>query len=345
MTIQVVNPLDIPDWDELILSFPEYSFFHTTYWAKVLSGYYNYRPLYFTRQDEGRITAIVPIMEVNSRLTGKRAVSLPFTDSCEPLKKAQVNFDEVFEQIKREGEKRGWKYIELRGGDNLLGPVPAFQIFFGHSLNLESGEKEVIAGFRNSTKRNMKKALQSGVTITIGKSLEAMVSYYRLHTRTRKRHGLPPQPFGFFETVFYQVMAQGKGIVILASYNQKVIAGAVFLFFGNKIIYKFGASDFNYQELRANNLIMGEAIRWACRGGFKHFDFGRTEADNQGLRQFKSGWGTKEREIKYFRYNFSRKAFVPGSSNANSSLSHLVFKTLPEPVLTLLGRVFYRHMG
>jgi hypothetical protein len=90
---------------------------------------------------------------------------------------------------------------------------------------------------------------------------------------------------------------------------------------------------------------MGEAIRWACREGFKHFDFGRTEADNQGLRQFKSGWGTKEKEIKYFRYNFSRKAFVPGSDKSNSRLSHRVFKTLPEPVLKILGRVFYRHMG
>jgi lipid II:glycine glycyltransferase (peptidoglycan interpeptide bridge formation enzyme) len=191
----------------------------------------------------------------------------------------------------------------------------------------------------------MKKARQSGVSITIGKNREAMASYYKLHTRTRKRHGLPPQPYGFFETILSEVMSRDKGIVVLASFNQKVIAGAVFLFFGNKIIYKFGASDINYQELRANNLVMGEAIRWACGEGFKHFDFGRTEADNPGLRQFKSGWGTKEREIKYFRYNFSRKAFVSGMEKSNSHLSHRVFKTLPEPVLILLGRVLYKHMG
>jgi hypothetical protein len=343
--LKVVNPLDIPDWDDLILSFPEYSFFHTSNWVKVLSGYYDYRPLYFTRRDEGQVTAIVPLMEVNSRLTGKRGVSLPFTDVCEPLIRENADIDEVFKQIKGEGEKRAWKYVELRGGDNLLGSVPVFQTFFGHTLDLTPGEKEVMAGFRNSTKRNMNKARQSGVSITMGKNPEAMTAYYRLHTRTRKRHGLPPQPYGFFETIFSEVIGRDKGIVALASYNQKVIAGAVFLFFKNKIIYKFGASDFNYQELRANNLMMGEAIRWGCGEEFKHFDFGRTEADNQGLRQFKSGWGTKEKEIKYFRYNFFRKAFVPGSDKSNSLLSHRVFRSLPVPVLNFLGRVFYKHMG
>jgi hypothetical protein len=345
VTLKVVNPLDIPNWEELILAFPEYSIFHSAPWSSVLSGSYNYQPLYFTLRDGSRVSAVVPLMEVDSRLTGKRGVSLPFTDSCEPMITEQVSFDEVFEQIKKEGQKRNWNFIELRGGENFLGPVQPFQTFYGHTLNLDPGEKELRARFRTSTSRNMKKAFQSGVRVSMEKKSEAIEEYFRLHALTRKRHGLPPQPFKFFKNIFSQIIAQGKGIIALASYQQKVIAGAVFLFLKHKVIYKFGASDFKYQELRANNLVMGEALCWACREGFKDFDFGRTETDNPGLRQFKKGWGTQEREIKYFRYNLLCNAFVSESGRVNSRLSRQLFKILPKPILNILGRVFYRHMG
>ncbi len=301
--------------------------------------------MYFAAIENGHFSVLVPLMEVNSFITGKRGVSLPFTDSCEPLINSLVDFNELFEQIKGEGKKRDWQYVELRGGDGFLGTVPANLTYFGHALSLEKGEKEVMANFRNSTKRNMKKSLQAGVKISIERNPEAMMAYHQLHRLTRKRHGLPPQPYKFFESVFKQVVGRSQGIVILASYEQKVIAGAVFLFMGDKIIYKFGASDLKYQELRANNLVMGEAVRWACREGFRHFDFGRSEPKNQGLRQFKDGWGTREKEIKYYRYDLKKGAFVGPSKSAFTRMANQIFDRLPEPVLNLLGRVFYKHMG
>jgi len=49
---------------------------------------------------------------------------------------------------------------------------------------------------------------------------------------------------------------------MLASHKGKNIASAVYFHFGDKAIYKYGASDRKYQHLRANNLVMWEAIRW-----------------------------------------------------------------------------------
>lgn len=39
---------------------------------------YGYLPLYFLKE-KGRLSAVIPMMEVVSILTGRRAVSLPFT--------------------------------------------------------------------------------------------------------------------------------------------------------------------------------------------------------------------------------------------------------------------------
>ena len=42
--IQIINPLQISDWDEIILSHPDYSLFHTKGWVKTIQDTYHYEP-------------------------------------------------------------------------------------------------------------------------------------------------------------------------------------------------------------------------------------------------------------------------------------------------------------
>jgi hypothetical protein len=115
LPIKIIDPTVFPSWDEMLLGTPGASFFHSAAWARVLSQSYGYTPLYFTVIEGGKLRALVPLMEVNSFLTGKRGVSLPFTDYCEPILEEGIAFQELFDPIIDHGKKRGWKYIELRG--------------------------------------------------------------------------------------------------------------------------------------------------------------------------------------------------------------------------------------
>ena len=45
---------------------------------------------------------------------------------------------------------------------------------------------------------NIKKALKEGVEVQLHNSFESVKSFFKLNCMTRKRHGLPPQPFKFF---------------------------------------------------------------------------------------------------------------------------------------------------
>ena len=80
-----LNPLDRPGWDDLLLSNPGSTFFHMTRWAKVLRDTYGYTPAFFARLDVGRLEALLPVMDVRSPITGKRGVSIPFTDDSSPI--------------------------------------------------------------------------------------------------------------------------------------------------------------------------------------------------------------------------------------------------------------------
>jgi GNAT acetyltransferase-like protein len=344
LNIQIINPIENPNWDELILTNNQSTFFHTAAWAKVLYESYNYKPLYFTLIEDSKLSALVPIMEIKSYLIRSRGVSLPFSDQCSLIVKNTNAFDEIFKEIIKYGKKTNWRIIYLKGNVKFLeGTIFPFVTFLTHDLDLSKTEQEIFSTFRDSTKRNIKKAVKNGVHVNIRNTLESVKEYYRLNCITRKSHGLPPQPYHFFEKIYEHIVSKKKGFVTLAIHQNRVISGAVFFHFGRQAIFKYGASNRNYLNLRPNNLVMWEAIKWHCRNGFKTFDFGRTEPENKGLLQFKRGWGVKEDILNYYKYDLLKDCFV--SKKAGLKTSYGFFKIMPEPILRLIGNILYRHVG
>jgi hypothetical protein len=89
---------------------------------------------------------------------------------------------------------------------------------------------------------------------------------------------------------------------------------------------------------------MWEAVKLYAARGFKSLCFGRTEPENEGLRQFKTGWGADEQVINYYRYDLAANAFVAGGK-AVSARANQVFSRMPIPALKAIGGLLYRHMG
>jgi hypothetical protein len=341
---RVINPLEFTGWDELLATHPGRSFFHTGSWARVLSESYRYSPHYLVAEN-GMLDGIIPFMEIRSFVTGKRGVSLPFTDYSAPIFGGEQDVQDAMHSIIRHGKASGWKYFEVRNPLLFHDSIPVFSAYYGHVLDLSTGtEESVEAGLRESTKRNIKKAVKGGVTVEGFTTEESVREFYRLNCLTRKEHGLPPQPFLFFQKIYEYIISKGFGFVALASYKGMNIAGAVCFYYGEKAIYKYGASDKVYQKLRANNLTMWEAIRLCIRYGCKSFCFGRTEPENHGLRQFKSGWGAKEQRIRYYRYDLGTDTFIRGKTYGHAFYNR-IFSAMPVPISRVVGEILYRHVG
>lgn len=340
---KVVNPMEYPGWDDIMAAHPYFSYFLTTSWARVLSEAYRYHPQYFVPSN-GKHEVVIPFMEIRSLLTGRRGVSLPFTDYFSPISSGDPVMQDWISSVIRYGKASGWKYIEIRNSVSFPDSIPVFSTYCGHNLDLSGTEESIYAGFRDSTKRNIKKAVKEGVTVTCFTTEESTREFFRLNCLTRKEHGLPPQPFIFFKKLYEHVFSRGFGFIALASYKGRNIAGVVCLHYGGKAIYKYGASDREYQHLRANNLAVWEAIRLCIRHGCKSFSFGRTEPGNHGLMQFKSGWGTKEETIRYYRYDLKTDAFVRGQPYGRAFYNK-IFNNMPASLSRVVGEILYRHAG
>lgn len=342
--LERVNPIQYPGWDAQLAFQPGCSFFHGVSWAKVLEATYGYVPVYFIAKEEPELRSFLPLMEVNSWLTGRRAISLPFTDNCEPVCRDRFSFHMLEQKAREFGKARGWKYIEYRGGRKLFDEVPSSLSFYGHTLNLRADESHLFAGLESSVRRAIRKAQTSGVVVTISQSLEAVRTFYFLQCKTRKKHGLPPQPFSLFRNIYEYVLARDMGIVAVASYQNKPIAASLYFHFCNRAIFKYGASDERFQHLRGSNLVMWEAIKWYLRKEATELHFGRTSLANKGLRRFKLGWGTKEDKIEYFKYDLRKDQFIT-DTDVSTGWHNRIFRAMPIYLSRIAGRLLYRHFA
>lgn len=340
----LVDPLAEPEWDSRLRDCPGATFFHTQAWARALCATYGYRPTYFTIERTDGSRALLPLLEIDSWLTGRRGVGLPFTDECAPLCRDAAEFRILQKAATAHGRERGWKYLESRGGRSWWGDVPASTSFHHHRLELQPDEKVQFARTDSAVRRAIRKAEQGGLTLRNGADLATVRAFYDLMCLTRKRHGLPAQPFRFFENIQRHVLAPGWGTVFLASLGDRPVAGAVFFRFGGEAIYKFGASDERLQQLRANNLVMWEAIKWHAAQGCRLLDFGRTSLGNEGLRKFKLGWGAVERLVEYVRQDLRSDSFLVVRDTV-TGWHNRVFRALPISLSRLIGTVLYPHMA
>ncbi len=303
MEMRFVDPLAGSEWDQLVLSHPDASFFHSAAWARVLSRSYGHKPFYICFSDGGKPLALVPLMEVKSSFTGRRGVCLPFSDFCGPLFFDDCEPGIVAARLSTLALEHRWKHFEIRDGNWFDQAVEPAVEYLGHTLDLRRSAEDLFAGFSSSVRRAIRKAEQSGLTTEVSRSQESVMEFYRLHVQTRQRHGLPPQPYAFFQNIFEEVIRKGFGFVVHANLDSRCVAGAIFFQFGRRAIYKFGASEAASQAARGNNLVMWEGIRFLARSGCESLHFGRTSLTNEGLRRFKLGWGTTEELIRYFQWD------------------------------------------
>jgi hypothetical protein len=338
-----MDPTADENWDSDLTSCPGATFFHTAAWARVLKSTYNYTPVYFEIRNSGRLEALLPMMEVNSWLTGRRGVSLPFTDECGPICAGPGTYQCLYQEAVSYGRARRWKFVECRGGLSLnLGATPSVS-YRGHRLALTPDDDGLLERCGSATRRAVRKAEQNGLSIEFSRELEAVRAFYELFCRNRKRLGVPPQPFDFFSNIQRHVLDKNLGWVVLARQGKRPIAGAIYFNFCKTAIYKFGASDERFLHLRGNNLVMWEAIKHYCHEGFEFLEFGRTSLSNLGLHRFKHSWGTTEYCINYMRHDLHNGKFSVVSDSAANSRTHFLGH-LPAPVFKLVGSLFYKHM-
>jgi hypothetical protein len=320
--------------------------FHTPGWLEALKRTYGYEPVaYTTTPPDTALTDGVAFCRVDSWITGRRLLSLPFSDHCEPLVDRLEDLEAILDTLKLDSPRGGWKYVEIRPRTTYAGPPAALapsQTFHFHSLDLTPTLEEIFRRFhKDSIQRKIRRAEREELTYEEGRGEALLAKFYQLLLRTRQRHHLPPHPLVWFRNL---TECLGESLKIrVASKGGQPIASVLTLAFKDVVVYKYGCSDERFHNLGGMQLLFWNSIRDGKMTGAREFDLGRSDSDNSGLVTFKDRWGAARSQLTYWRY--PARSASPGASDWRMQVAKKIFARMPDRLLTAAGRMLYQHIG
>lgn len=347
MTVYKVDPLHDSRWPLFLEQHPEASIFHTPGWLEALRRTYGYEPIVYTTSSPGQdMTNGVVFCSVNSKLTGRRLVSVPFADHCQPLADNSADLRELLDTIEEERSSQQWKYVELRPLSPTLGLSPTkfaqSDTFYFHKLALHPSQNELFRSFHKScVQRQIRRSERAELTYEEGRSPTLLSHFYRLLLLTRRKHQIPPQPISWFRNL---IDCLGDSLTIRVAFkNGQPAASILTLFYNDCCVYKYGCSDARFNGAAATVQLFWRAITDAKARGAREFDMGRCAVDNKGLTTFKEHWSASRASLVYYRFPATLHNHV--SVRRHTKLAQHIFANAPDWILTTLGKLLYKHVG
>ncbi len=332
------------EWDDYAASRDSGTPFHLSSWIRVLEDTYGFDPMCLALTGAGgRIRGILPLFSVRGPLGGIRIVSAPFSDYCGPILDSADDAGALAEYLAGH-VANGARYLEIRGGAPIREDWPVLHEYKRHVLELDRDPEAVYDRFNRKTIRySIRKAEKDGIGIVRSGTMDGVEKFYRLNVLTRKKHGVPSQPWAFFRNLHERMFSDGTAFVLLACRRGKVLAGGLFFRFRDTVYYKYNASDPECLKTHTpNHLLAWSAIRDACGEGCRYFDFGRTSVRNAKLARYKEMWGAAGVDLPY-RYYPKIGGVNAGAGGASYNVLTGIWKRLPAVVAEEVSRHVFRY--
>lgn len=347
--VQAICPLADDRWDRFVRACKTSSVFHTRGWLEALHRTYGYEPVIFSASSEkGAIENSIPFCRVDSWLTGRRLVSLPFSDHCDVLITDPGAAESLFVTLEEQLISENLHYVEIRSRVPLNTRRPLTRLdeaYYLHQLDLEPRLSTLFSNcHKDSTQRKIRRAEREGLRYEEGRSTSHLNTFYELLFLTRKRHQVPPQPRKWFENL---AASMGHALKVRVAFKNHDPAAAILtLRHRNTLLCKYACSDARFHPSGAMHFLIWRAIQEARQEGLGVFDFGRSAMNNQGLVTFKDRWGCRRSNITYSRYLMPGHGFEGTRNDPRlERLARRVVSFLPDRAFRTVGEMFYKHIG
>jgi hypothetical protein len=332
-------------WSKLVERHPKSSVFHSTNWLRALQAVYCYEPIAVTTcSPDVPLTNGLVFCRVKSWLSGRRLVSLPFSDHCEPLVDSTEQLETLLTNMKARIKQERSKYFEIRPIS--AEPRGSYDVsrmanYYFHNLDLRPTTEQLFHNFhKDCIQRKIRRAEREKLQYEEGASDELLLKFYRLLVMTRRRQYLPPQPLAWFRGL---IAAFGANLKIrVASKHDRPIAAILTLSHKKTMVYKYGCSNVAFNNLGGTPFLFWRTIQEAKDRGFEQLEMGRSDMDNQGLVAFKERLGASRRSISYWRYP---QTDLHDSGGWKIKIAKRTVPLMPDLALETVGKLLYRHIG
>ncbi len=346
--VRVINPRTDPRWAEFVQRHPRASLFHSPAWLSALAQTYGYDSLAWTTAREGTsLSNGLVFCAVESWLTGRRLVSLPFSDHCEPLIDQEEDAAAFAVALGNALQEGRWRYIELRPKTGFALTTAAYHAtasYHFHQVDLEPSLDDLFRAFhKDSVQRKILRAEREGLRYEEGSSDEMLDRFYHLFNQMRARHSAPSPPLEWFKNLR---QCFGDAFRIRLAYkDSQAIAVMITIRHKDTLVYKYGASDLKFNRFGGVHLLYWYSVQDAKNAGLRWFDLGRTDFGQDGLVTFKNRWGAARSVLTYTRYTRTQSSARHSDWPRLTRVAKTVLSHLHPRVVSAVGDILYKHVG
>jgi hypothetical protein len=159
---------------------------------------------------------------------------------------------------------------------------------------------KLLAFFEPVRRRNIRKALKSGLTFYHSDGAEDMEFLRGLHSENISAIGGLTKPSDFFKSVRSILRCDDDYRIYIAEKSGDPIAGLLVFYYNYTVEYYIPAVSSAYRTLQPLSYLVFQAMVDAIREGYKYWNWGGTWHSQKGVYDFKKRWGTKDLPYNYY---------------------------------------------
>lgn len=169
----------------------------------------------------------------------------------------------------------------------------AYEEHLNFLIDLNRPRQAVWKAVRSNAQRNIRKAQKSGVVIEEVEDAGGVTAAYDILEQVYKRIQVPLPHLSLFQATFEVLRPKEMVKILLAKIDDKTIGALTLLIYKGVVIYWYTGALREYSSYRANDLLVWQALEWACEQGYHTFDFGGAGKPDEeyGVRDFKAKFG------------------------------------------------------
>ena len=274
---------DVPnDWQSFVDSSDLYNIFQTGQWAKAMQKAGLGILLTLARDEKDHVKGGILGIYGRYSFFGLKTIPMiqvwggPFLYNTNDKHLAEILL-RVFET---EAKKRGVISSYIRSFvplDDILVDRLNYTMEFSSLpctviIDLTRSIEEIWKKLQERGRRSIRKALKQGVSVEEGKTIDDLLTYYKISKGTAKRLKTTPVSFGVMRALWKTFSQKNNIKLFLAKHEGEPIAGVIIVRWRDKMWGWHGASLAKYWPLNANLLIHWNIIEWGVKNHLKTYD-------------------------------------------------------------------------
>lgn len=334
--ISRVLAADDAQWDAYVRQHPDGHAYHLSAWPRIIEssfGHPTYRLL--ARDSDGRITGVLPVTRLKSRLFGDFMVSMPYVNYGGPCADDDATTAALLGEAMALARQHGVRHLEVR----TIAPVSVHGLHSRSSkvsmvLELPATPDELSQRFTSKLRSQVKRAQREDITVAFGGE-DQLDGFYEVFAENMRDLGTPVYAKHFFRTILREL--PGQAVICLLTLRGEPVAAGFLIGSKRTLEIPWASSLRRYGKLSPNMLLYWSVLKYACETGYTRFDFGRSSPDS-GTYKFKAQWGAQPVQLNW-SYWVPDGAALPDLSprNPKFQLAIKVWQRLPIAVTKIVG--------